>query len=384
MQIIVDPLRFFTSYLGVNPSYGCNNGCGYCMLEKDIPNPSKVRRITTPKTTLELLINDGKVTKTSPLAFYNLSDPFHKENVSDLLQILEGLEKAGQENIIALITKLNPEKTAPEHDALKRISELESLRPVIVVSYANVSEKIEPPSKNERIKLMANAKMLGIPVVHYARPLFHGWTSEEKVIEMAKETSGIVDSVVIGGIKLEKGIRARLEKRGVEMPPYKDDDGRKIDRKFMEFVVHTYNKMNPELGVFYNTSCGISNALKISHYMGYQWNFSLNNKSGYCKKPCNAEQRERCGEAEPPIKSYRENQNETPEYREMRRAEERKVQVWLKTFGINRAMYVIKHGYINLFADVTSKERQRMTQHLGMFVRTKYQIRTMKNIEQVF
>ena len=142
MNIIVDPLRFFTSYLGVNPSYGCNNGCGYCMLEKDMPNPSKVRRIMTPKTTLDLLLNDEKVTKTSPLAFYNLSDPFHKENASDLLQILEGLEKAGHENIIALITKLNPEKTyfsSKSSTERLRITKLIKKEETVLVMFSGVA-----------------------------------------------------------------------------------------------------------------------------------------------------------------------------------------------------------------------------------------------------
>ncbi|MBT4541230.1 hypothetical protein HOC35_06990 [Candidatus Woesearchaeota archaeon] len=384
MGRIVDPLSFFTSYLGVNPSVGCPNSCGYCMLEKDTPNPGVVRNVATPRMTLDLLLNDEKVTSTSPLAFYNLSDPFLRDNVSDLLHILEGLEKAGRQNIVALITKLNPKRTSPEKEVLGRIAALKSIKPVILVSYANLPREIEPVSKKARIELMESAKGLGIPVVHYARPLYHGWTPHEKVIEMAKETANVVDSVVIGGIKLQKDIRNRLSKTGAEMPSYSDDEGRRIEINYRNSVVDAFEKVNKDLGVFYNTSCGISNALKIPHYMGFQWNFALNNKSGYCKKPCQDEQRDRCKFAEPPIKSYEERQDETPEYREIRRTEERKVQVFLKRFGLGRTMYVIKHGYVNLFADINTHERRRMMQHIGMFVRTKYQLRNMKKVEQIF
>ncbi|MFH1439013.1 MAG: hypothetical protein ABIG89_00475, partial [Candidatus Woesearchaeota archaeon] len=339
-----DFMHFFSSYLGINPSKGCNLGCGYCILDRDNPNHKKVVRNETARFTLDRILKDQRVTKTNTLAFYNVSDPFLKDNIGNLLEILEGMEEHEQE-------------------ALKRISKLKKVRPVILVTYANVPKKVEPVSASNRVELMTKCKELRIPVVQYARPLWEEWTSKDKVKEMAKQLANIVDAVVVSGLVVTDKIKKQLEERGVPVPEWNNSKGRYLSNSYRQFFIDTYKAVNPDAAIFNNTSCGISHAIGIPNYMGYFWRFTKRDYINFaCSKPCHPEQRERCAIAEPPIKVYDKSQR-----REME-AENDKVKVWLKLFKADKAMFRIKEGYVNVFARLDGQESRMMRQHTGMYV----------------
>lgn len=355
---------FFSSYLGVNPSQGCTNGCAYCILDKDVPNPHQITRKETAKFTLDTIITDERVSKTNPLAFYNLSDPFLKRNVTDLLYVLEGLEQKEHKNIAVLITKLNPDRTAPEQKALERIAKLKNIKPVLMISYANLPKEIEPVSASARIELMAKTKELGIPTVQYARPLWETWTPMDKVQEMAEKTAPLVNSVVIGGIVTTPGIKEKLEKRGVAVPPWGNEAGRYLDERYSKRIVDAYKSKNPDIGVFVNSSCGISHALRIPNYMGYYWHFSSKSPTGYCQRFCHPDQRERCNGGEQPVRST-ENLSREEAEKEMA-----KIQQWMDRFKASRAYFMPKEGYLEMFARVQEQEIRMLSQHLGVFIYT--------------
>lgn len=361
MASVNDLMYFFTSYLGINPAHGCNLGCGYCVLEKDHPVPDKVVKDATANFTLDTILNSDNVTKTNPLAFYNLSDPFLKQNIDDLMFILEGLESHGYQNPVVLITKLNPERVKPDARILQRIAEFKNIKPVIMVTYANVPREIEPVSKSGRLELMARSKELGIAVVQYGRPLWEEWTPMNKVKEMVRETADKVDAVVISGVVVSDAIKAKLKTRNTPIPSWDNNKGRYLDSAYRDRVIHEYKRANPDLGVFINSSCGISAALKIPHYMGYQWHFKRVYNNDYCPRPCSAQQRDICHSAEPPIKCYGDDQKELQE------GEKRKVKEWMERFDAKRAMFRIKDGYLNVFARLMGVEVRMMRQHIGMY-----------------
>ena len=369
-------MTFFTSYLGINPSVGCRNGCAYCVLEKDVPNPKKTVRKASAKFTLDMLLNDRRVAKHNPLSFYNLSDPFLKENIDDLLYILEGLEKEDYHNIVTIITKLNPQRVAPEKEALQRIAALKKLKPVIMVSYANLPKKIEPISKSGRLELMVEAKKRGIPVLQYARPIWEKWTPRDKIQEMVGETAKIVDGVVLGGIVVTQEIKGQLKSRNVIVPPWDNDKGRYLKSNYRQFVIDTFKQKNPDLPIFLNSSCGISYAAGAANYSGYFHHFSRLDKDGFCQRPCHPDQRERCSSAQPAIK--REDEPK------LIKKEEAKVEAWVNSFGIHRALFQVEDGYLNVFAKLRSSETRMLRQHLGMFVYSAYNFKTFKNQPSLF
>jgi len=297
------------------------------------------------------------------MAFFNLSDPFLKQNIDDLMFILEGMDNAGQENPVVLITKLNPDRVKPEAEVLDRITELKNLKPVIMVTYANVPKKVEPASRTARIDLMAKAKMLGIPVVQYARPLWEEWTPMDKIHEMVEQTYDKVDAVVIGGVLMTEGIRAKLtgklEGTGIPVPSWGNRLGRHIAKDYREKIINAYRAKSPNLGVFLNSSCGISHALGIHNYMGYYWHFA-NKQDGTCNMPCQAEQRELCAYATPSIKKEGDVENFE--------AERKKVKNVLDQFNASRSAFNICEGYLELFVRFDGQEVRQIRQHNGMFV----------------
>ncbi|MFH1440177.1 MAG: radical SAM protein [Candidatus Woesearchaeota archaeon] len=358
-----DFMFFFSSYLGINPSKGCNLGCGYCILDRDNPNPKKVVRNETAKFTLDRILKDQRVSKTNALAFYNVSDPFLKGNIANLLEILEGMEEHEQENIAVLITKSNPDRVDKSLDALTRISRLKKVKPVIMVTYANVPKKVEPTSSSARIELMKRCKELGIPIVQYARPLWEEWTPRDKVREMAEQVANIVDAVVVGGVVVTDGIKKQLKERGVPIPPWNNNKGRYLSSEYRQFFIDTYQRKNPDIAIFTNSSCGISYAVGIPNYMGYYWRFAKRESNGVCTKPCNPEQRERCATAKPSINAY----NNDTQKKDIE-TEIKKVKAWLKYFKADRSMFRIKEGYVNIFARLDRQESRMMRQHTGMYI----------------
>lgn len=347
-------LNFFTSYLGVNPAVGCRNGCAYCVLEKDVPNPEIREERATGKFTLEHLLQDERVTAKNALAFYNLSDPFLKENACSLLEMLEGLEAKGYQNPVVLITKLNPEKTAPEEKTLQRLARLKNLKPVLMVSYANNPKEVEPVSKSARLELMKEAKRKGIPIVHYCRPLWEKWTPKQKLEEMAEEVAGKVDGVVLGGLVVTEDIKKKIQSRKAAVPEWGNEKGRYLEGGYEQFALNIFKRKN--IPVFLNSSCGISYALKIPNYMGYYWRFGRGSGEKICMRPCEAKQRERCASAVPTIKI----------------GEEEKVKQWLEKFEAKKTMFKIEKGYINIFAWLKEQEIRMMRQQTGVYVYAGY------------
>lgn len=369
-------LHFFTSYLGVNPAVGCPNRCGYCVLEKDVANPSKIIKKASPKFTLETLLKDKRVIKRNALSFYNLSDPFLKDNLKDLLYILEGLDAQGQKNLTVLITKLNPDRTAPKEKALERIAKLKNLRPVLMVSYTNLPKKIEPLSKSGRLELLQKAQDLDIPVLQYVRPLWEKWTPQDKIQEMAEETANLVTGVVLGGILTTEEIKKKLSKRKVPVPPWGNSKGRYLNSDYRSLVIKAYKNINPQLPLFLNSSCGLSHALKVPHYMGFYSHFSRMDPHGFCQRPCHPQQKERCATARPYIKKTKDPQ--------IMEREKTKIKEWLKQFGIRKAMFQIEEGYLNLFARLNEQETRMMRQHTGMFIYSAYNFKTFRNQPRLF
>lgn len=217
-------------------------------------------------------------------------------------------------------------------------------------------KEIEPVSKTARLELMKEAREKGIPVIHYARPLWEAWTSKVKLEEMIEEVKGKAEAVVIGGLVTTDNIIKRIKSRGAAVPNWGNERGRYLEGKYEQSVLEIFKKKAPHLPVFLNSSCGISYALKIPNYMGYYWRFARGNSEKICLRPCEAEQRERCMMAVPKIKP----------------GEEGKVKQWLEKFEAKKAMFRIEKGHIDIFAWLKEQEIRMMRQQTGIYIYAGY------------
>ncbi|MBU0536694.1 MAG: radical SAM protein, partial [Nanoarchaeota archaeon] len=208
-----DPIKFMNTWTSINPSYGCIWDCGYCVQEKDswyVGNG--VVKEYSPQMTIDMIVGHSMITKEQPLAMYNFSDPFLPQNQKDLVEILKGLEKKKYHNIVGLITK-----TLPEKSTLKAIKKLRRLRPVVIVSYANLPDGIERAPAKNRVELIKRSSDMGIPTLVYMRPLVKEWVTEKSVEQFAKQVTPYADGIIISGLMYTNEIKDKLEGRRSEM-----------------------------------------------------------------------------------------------------------------------------------------------------------------------
>lgn len=275
------------SWIFVNPSHGCPQKCAYCIEKKDRWFKNRVTQLYSPKDTTEKMVNSPIILKDrTPLAFYNFSDPFLKDNKKNLFSILENLDKKGWKNKVGLITKLHPGR-----DYLKKLSELENLKIGLFVSYANLIPGIENTSPKNRIKLMEDSKRLGLKTINYTRPLVKIWTNEEKLSELADQIKGKVDAISLSGIRLTPEIILSLKSKGIPLPEIRTYTNKQRETPFFKKVTKLL-KEKTGVPVFWHTSCAMSYVYKEPDYNSHDIRDKM--KEGKCSFPCADEQREIC------------------------------------------------------------------------------------------
>ncbi|MGM5487817.1 MAG: radical SAM protein [Nanobdellota archaeon] len=278
------------SWLSINPSHGCPLDCAYCVQEKDRWYSGKgVIREYTPEHAVQEITTNPLMTRERPIALYNFSDPFLPQNREDLCAILKALDKQKYQNTVGLITK-----TLPDKKTLKTLKKLRHMKPVILISYANLPKDVVKASKKDRLALFQKAKKHKIPTIQYFRPTVREWyTNFEKSIQQAaEEVSPYADAVCISGLIYTPEIREKLQKRKVCLPAYEPNGGKHLRWEDKTDIMRIYHDVNPKLPIFSSTSCAVSFINNIPNYNGY---FPLRNLEGNgCNAPCVDEQRERC------------------------------------------------------------------------------------------
>ncbi len=309
------PIKQMNTWLAINPSYGCTNGCGYCINLKDRDHPQAINSQFDAETTLDLILNNPLITSDIPLAFYNESDPFLKKNHDDLVKILYGLEKKGFKNIAGIITK-----TMPSKRTIKFIKQLENLKPVVLVSNANLEKMIVPRTYEERVKITKQFSKKGllnnkVPTILYLRPVVREWYRgkfEEKMEQLAHDLNGYADAVVVSGLiyteeikhnLVERNIKINNPKRKIPLPNYDPGAGKRLQHQDLADIKRIFSNTAPDLPVFTNTSCAVSYVFNHPNYIGYYGLRKVENKKG-CIHSCIDKQRKLCRKGKSINKRY--------------------------------------------------------------------------------
>ena len=241
------------SWIFVNPTTGCPLKCAYCVEQKDSWFGRKLTEIYSPSETMEKVLDSPLIIKDkSPLAFYNFSDPFLPENKEGLLAILNELNKGGWKNKVGLISKIHPGE-----NYLNELNKFENLKIGLFVSYANLIPRLESVSYKQRVKLMKDAKVKGIKVVDYVRPLVKEWTNEERLINLAYQIKGKVDAVSLSGIRLTPEIVESLKIRDIKIPEIKTYTNKQRDDELSSLATQIIGDI-AQIPVFWHTSCAMS------------------------------------------------------------------------------------------------------------------------------
>ena len=134
MTNVNDLMYFFTSYLGINPAHGCNSGCGYCILEKDNPNPTKIVKSSTAKFTLEMILKSDKVSKINGV-YYNWTSEAQEKH--------QHFGKEKEVGVIAQdVEKVLPEIIQTREDGTKAVK-YDRLCALLIESVKELKKEIE-------------------------------------------------------------------------------------------------------------------------------------------------------------------------------------------------------------------------------------------------
>jgi len=307
------PIRLDNKWAHINLGMGCNNGCGYCIQEKDVDyDNSGIHNDFSVKSLLKQLEEHPFVSKRQPLVIGNATDPFLKKNLDDVKALLKGLESQNYKSSVSIITKLYPkDRGILGNKTLNMLSRFINIKPVLLVSYVGYkNRKLEPPSGKDRVKLIRQAHDRGIPTILYYRPLSATWMDDgepvlEKIERVATETKGNIDALVYGGLYYTEEIQANIKKRGLPEPFKNPLVGKNYDsRTIRRDLKKIFRRVNPGLGMFQSTSCGVSYVQGQQNFLGYYGLRSLESKSKECGHPCIPEQRDLCAKKTKKVSSW--------------------------------------------------------------------------------
>lgn len=290
------------TWIAVNPSFGCIWDCAYCIQHKDaFFDTAEYRRVHkvktnkidfTPEEIIAEIMRNPRVTKRTPLTLYNFSDPFLPQNTSDLVKILEGMDKRKFKQVVGLMTKTNVPDTV-----LDSIANLKNLRLIIYVSYAGYDDRrIESAPNNKRLELMKRINDRGIPTIQYLRPVVKEWVKEGQIERISQEVKGIIDGVVMSGLRLTPEIISKIKSKNLPVPKVANHKNKYFPVELQEQIVEAYRDVAP---VYRYTSCAASAVFNIPDYNAHMDFLRVVGKirqEDGCPLPCISAQKQRCFE----------------------------------------------------------------------------------------
>ncbi len=275
------------TWISVNPIQGCSNNCAYCFLQEK--NGTGIRPICycSPAQAVDKLINSVFYTKNEPVAFFTQTDIFAtKDNRSYFCELVDEIIKRDITNPLVFITKR--EITEPCISSIKKLVGL-GKKIVFYLSYSGLSEQFEDGIAEEKIKKnFIILYQMGIPIVHYFRPITPLNGTKEKIQSILEYTSNYAVSCVFTGLKLSKTAN-------YELPFWPEFDWERVSDDvecyWPEGARQRIYSVGKKLGfpVYEENACALALALDRGNHHGF-----------FCKEKCikkdncPIEQKERC------------------------------------------------------------------------------------------
>ena len=165
-------IEYLKSYLSINSYIGCTINCAYCFLAPIKIVPMRPIKVMDEKELVEQTINSRYFKENvTVLSLNNRTDPFITTEVAEsTYKILKELNDRGLENIVTVTTKgLITEEMA------RKLSKLENIKLVIIVTFNGINQKIQPISSEVQKNTMINiSKYKSIKLLQQCRPIIKG------------------------------------------------------------------------------------------------------------------------------------------------------------------------------------------------------------------
>ena len=294
------------SSLSIDIWSGCSYGCKYCHVQgiyHYIKDNNGMRKCPIRDGKYDIyeiitsLLNHPFFEKNETIISIatGSTEPFGSAKVSkSTIEIINELVKRKCYNPIWIVTKAGiPEQHIQD---LVNIAK-KGIKIMISICWAGNPKEIEP-IQNNRFKNIEKLKNNdNIFIAWYMRPLVKEWGANKsnliKMFEYVNDNyKDCIDFIVPGGLRWTSGIEYALtEINNIKLPNLiKNDNKKTLDNNIIKLINKLSYKYFPNIPVFYNSSCTLSNMLQKSNI-----SLSNNRKNNGCKfSRCPYIQTQRC------------------------------------------------------------------------------------------
>ena len=205
-------IEYLKSYLSINSYIGCTINCAYCFLAPIKIVPMRPIKVMDEKELVEQTINSRYFKENvTVLSLNNRTDPFITTEVAEsTYKILKELNDRGLENIVTVTTKgLITEEMA------RKLSKLENIKLVIIVTFNGINQKIQPISSEVQKNTMINiSKYKSIKLLQQCRPIIKGINDNFEILnETVRFASKYCEATIYQGVRVNDVIKERLKER---------------------------------------------------------------------------------------------------------------------------------------------------------------------------
>ena len=224
-------------HVSVNPVYGCNVGCPFCINQADpwrpaSGGPAHVTLARVPQI-LEALKRNAATLSQLKLSLMDFCDPFEPALRPRLRQLLGGLNRVLQGQVVLLTSRLHPGQPL-----LRWMASLRNLRLSLFVSLGDACGGVRPVTPVEpRLRLLADSADSGLHTVMLLRPLVDEWTRTEVLRRLLVHARATCHEVVLAGLSMEPLIEASLQASGWPVPARPADAHGGVDPRMRQRVM---------------------------------------------------------------------------------------------------------------------------------------------------
>lgn len=202
-------IEMHATWLTINSVIGCTNNCKYCFLQSNNKHVSEPIELTTPKESIQMLLQSKYYINDIPICLLPNTDVFlNNNNTKYLMELLLEIKNNNIKNPLIIITKCGI--TPKFIDYIKDIAIDEQL--IVYISYSGLGKNIEPNVDINKVK--ENFKLLydnNIKIIHYFRPLIPENSNVEKIKNVLNYVSKYTKYSVITGLKIKKEYFEQLD-----------------------------------------------------------------------------------------------------------------------------------------------------------------------------
>lgn len=238
------------SRVSLNPLFGCDLGCKYCICQNDSTSASTIRQVSTVTETItafESVLDEIKNYIIHPMDF---TEPLEK-NCAITLELLRGL---AQLNFTAPVILTS--KAGPPLSVLKEIKSL-GLNILIFSSIADTSGLIEPQPVSLRERLIRNSSIAGIPVFLALKPIHNSYTNVKRLTPVIARNARYMTGIVITGLRAPATIRRKMSRQGIDINNEGAGNLLLPDANLEGNLIRVINNIAPQLKVYPRRKCAI-------------------------------------------------------------------------------------------------------------------------------